>query len=122
MITRKTEKVFLKNIKELGYVRGDKGPWGALIGAGAGAIAGYIITALAINPDGKTNDKTNPKGLGITFGLIGGAALGFWFGTLQNEYEEYELNQYNSNLERKHTAITEIVRRGMELNKKVKRK
>ncbi|MBX7044461.1 MAG: hypothetical protein K1X86_01375 [Ignavibacteria bacterium] len=119
LVSRKVEKIPIENIKTLGYIKGNKSIIGSLIGAGSGAIAGFIIASLSINQDGKNNDmSSNPKGVGVISGLVAGAALGYWFGSDLNAYEQYDLSQFSKNNSKKFDEIMKIVRRGMRINKK----
>ncbi|MBS1493030.1 MAG: glycine zipper family protein [Bacteroidetes bacterium] len=111
----KVEKIPLRNIKSLGYVVGNHGPIGALIGAGSGAVAGFIITALSINSNtGENNDKTNPKGIGIVSGLFFGTFLGFWIGVNNERYEDFDLMKYNNDIGKKYNEIIKIIQTGIK--------
>lgn len=117
LISRKTEKVFLQNIVEIGYKNGTHEENAAIAGAVTFAIAGVIIGNVAKNQRELYNDKTKTVSpfLAGVIGLAMGAGVGYFIGGLIDKYEYLDLTNYGN--ERKFTEITRIINRGIKRNK-----
>ncbi|MBN8571992.1 MAG: hypothetical protein J0M18_20415 [Ignavibacteria bacterium] len=118
LISRKSVRVLLKDITELGYVKGDKSVFGALLGMGIGTVSGVILGALAEKQD-KLYDKGSNRSVGtsIAIGFVCGTGLGYLLGGIYNNYETSELSRYDNDLNKKYLKILSIIQRGIQFNK-----
>ncbi len=118
LVSTRTEKVALEDIRSLGYITGTKETFGLYLGMGVGAVAGLILSSVAQRQD-NLYSGTPPKsiGTGIIAGIIGGGALGYLFGGMYNEYEKTNLEKFK-NSDTKFSEILKIINKGLKYNKK----
>lgn len=118
LMNRKLVRVPLRDIKELGYIKGDKSTFGALLGMGVGTAAGIILGVLAEKQD-KLYDSRSSKSIATStaIGFVCGTGLGYLLGGIYNDYETSELSRYDNDLSKKYSKILSIIQRGIRLNK-----
>lgn len=118
LVNRKLVRVPLTDIKELGYINGDKSMFGTYLGMGIGTAAGIILGAFAEKQD-KLYDEGSSKSIATStvIGFVCGAGLGYLLGGIYNDYQMSELSHYNKDLKKKYSEILSIIQRGIRLNK-----
>jgi hypothetical protein len=118
LLKRKLVRVPLTDIKELGFIKGDKSMFGAFLGMGIGTAAGIILGAFAEKQD-KLYDAGSSKSIATStaIGFVCGTGLGYLLGGIYNDYEVSELSRYNKDLNKKYSEILSIIQRGIRLNK-----
>jgi hypothetical protein len=118
LMNRKSVRVPLRDIKELGYIKGDKSMFGALLGMGVGTAAGIILGVLAEKQD-KLYDSRSSKSIATStaIGFVCGTGLGYLLGGIYNDYETSELSRYDNDLNKKYSKILSIIQRGIQFNK-----
>ncbi len=117
LLNRKLVRVPLTDIKELGYIKGDKSMFGAFLGMGIGTAAGIVLGIFAEKQD-KLYDTKSSKSVATStvIGFVTGTALGYLLGSIYNDYETSELSRYDQNLSKKYSVILSIIKRGIRLN------
>lgn len=118
LMNRKSVRVPLRDIKRLGYIKGDKSTYGALLGMGIGTTAGIILGLLAEKQD-KLYDAGSSKSVATStaIGFVCGTGLGYLLGGIYNDYEISELSLYDNDLNKKYSKILSIIQRGIQFNK-----
>ncbi len=118
LMNRKSVRVPLRDIKRLGYIKGDKSTYGALLGMGIGTAAGIILGVLAEKQD-KLYDSRSSKSVATStaIGFVCGTGLGYLLGGIYNDYEISELSLYDNDLNKKYSKILSIIQRGIQFNK-----
>lgn len=115
LINRKIARVPLKDIKEFGYIKGNRSDFGTLLGLGVGAAAGLILGAFAEKQDELYDEKPAKSILvGGVIGMVTGGAMGYFLGGMFNDYTMYNLEKYNSNLNKKFEEILKISTLGLK--------
>ena len=115
----KIRRIYLKDIKELGYETGTQESFSAMLGAGVGFLGGAIIGIVARSydkaardPEFDSSNTTRSITTPILIGIGTGAILGYLIGGSENEYERFDLSIYNDN-KRKFQEINTIVKKGL---------
>lgn len=115
LTNRKIARVPLKDIKEFGYIKGNRSDFGTLLGLGVGAAAGLILGAFAEKQDELYDEKPAKSILvGGVIGMVTGGAMGYFLGGMFNDYTMYNLEKYNSNLNKKFEEILKISTLGLK--------
>lgn len=113
-------KIYLKDLKSLGYATGTEETFGTVLGAGIGIAGGALIGILSNIADDKQftakNSSNTISSIAHPIFAFGGAGaiLGYIFGGHLNSYESFDLTSYNKDNERKFQEINTIVEKGLK--------
>lgn len=115
-------RIYLKDIKSLGYATGTQETFGGLLGMGLGFLGGTAVAIIARSMDrgayDQNYDSTTSKSFTtpMLIGFGSGAILGYIIGGHSNEYKTFELSTFSN--EKKYLEINKIVKKGLNYPRK----